>query len=106
MTPAQLRDQIIGQSRDFFVLQNAPKAFIPGQTYIPVTTKVMDADDIVDGTVDFGDLTADAYTMRFDDGVGYWRSQLFRDGVPIAALGWLNPMIAGAAMALSSPERS
>ena len=43
---------------------------------------VMDADDVVEGTVDFSELTADAYAMRFNDGIIYWRSQLFRDGVP------------------------
>jgi glycosyltransferase involved in cell wall biosynthesis len=43
---------------------------------------VMDADDTVVGTIDFSGLTADGYTMRIDDGVVYWRPQLFRDGVP------------------------
>jgi autotransporter-associated beta strand protein len=43
---------------------------------------VMDADDVVEGTVDFSGLTADGYAMRFNDGLTYWRSQLFRDGVP------------------------
>jgi SAM-dependent methyltransferase len=43
---------------------------------------VMDADDIVEGTVDFTGLTADGYSMRFRDGIEYWRRQLFRNGVP------------------------
>lgn len=43
---------------------------------------VMDADDVVVGRPDFGRLTDDGYTMRIDDGVVYWRPQLFRDGVP------------------------
>jgi SAM-dependent methyltransferase/tetratricopeptide (TPR) repeat protein len=43
---------------------------------------VMDADDVVEGTVDFSGLTADGYAMRFNDGIVYWRRQLFRDGVP------------------------
>ena len=43
---------------------------------------VMDADDILVGTADFSRLTADGYTMRIDDGVVYWRPQLFRNGVP------------------------
>ena len=42
----------------------------------------MDADDMVVGTPDFSRLTADGYTMRIDDGVVYWRTQLFRNGVP------------------------
>jgi SAM-dependent methyltransferase len=43
---------------------------------------VMDADDVVEGTIDFTGLSADAYCMRFRDGIVYWRRQLFRDGVP------------------------
>jgi SAM-dependent methyltransferase/tetratricopeptide (TPR) repeat protein len=43
---------------------------------------VMDADDVVVGTVDFGCLSADCYLMRFRDGLTYWRRLLFRDGVP------------------------
>ncbi len=43
---------------------------------------VMDADDVVIGEVDFAALTEDAYEMRFKDGLGYWRRQLFRDGLP------------------------
>jgi SAM-dependent methyltransferase len=43
---------------------------------------VMDADDIVEGTVDFTGLSADGYSMRFRDGITYWRRQLFRNGVP------------------------
>lgn len=43
---------------------------------------VMDADDILIGKPDFRNLTADAYLMLIDDGVVYWRRQLFRDGVP------------------------
>lgn len=42
---------------------------------------VMDADDTVVGKPDFSNLTADGYMMRIDDGVVYWRNQLFRDGV-------------------------
>lgn len=43
---------------------------------------VMDADDILVGEPDFRGLTADAYLMPIDDGVVYWRRQVFRDGVP------------------------
>jgi glycosyltransferase involved in cell wall biosynthesis len=44
---------------------------------------VIDADDIVVGTPDFHRLSADVYQLRYDDGLTYWRRQLFRDG-----LGW------------------
>lgn len=43
---------------------------------------VMDADDTLNGTVDFRGLSADCYLMRFRDGLTYWRRQLFRDGLP------------------------
>jgi len=42
---------------------------------------VIDADDMVVGTPDFGRLGADVYCLRCDDGASYWRRQLFRDGV-------------------------
>jgi glycosyltransferase involved in cell wall biosynthesis len=46
---------------------------------------VIDADDRVVGTPDFGALGADAYRLHYEktNGVSYWRLQLFRDG-----LGW------------------
>ncbi len=43
---------------------------------------VIDADDVVVGTVDFGRLSTDAYQLRYRDGFTYWRRQLFRDGMP------------------------
>jgi glycosyltransferase involved in cell wall biosynthesis len=43
---------------------------------------VMDADDMVVGTVDFSGLSADAYALRYGTGFSYWRCQVFRDGVP------------------------
>jgi tetratricopeptide (TPR) repeat protein len=43
---------------------------------------VMDADDIVSGTIDFNRLGADVYQLRCNDGFIYWRRQLFRDGLP------------------------
>src|ERR1700756_1269395 len=43
---------------------------------------VMDADDTVVGTPDFGRLSADVYQLRYrDGGVMYWRRQGFRDGL-------------------------
>ncbi|BBZ40912.1 tetratricopeptide repeat-containing glycosyltransferase [Mycobacterium conspicuum] len=45
---------------------------------------VIDADDIVVGTPDFTELSADIYRMRLGDAsFMYWRPQLFRDGVPV-----------------------
>jgi len=44
---------------------------------------VIDADDLVVGTPDFGRLGADVYQLRYGGDFTYWRRQLFRDG-----LGW------------------
>ncbi|MFY2860977.1 glycosyltransferase [Mycobacterium sp. THU-M104] len=45
---------------------------------------VIDADDIVTGTPDFTQLSADIYRMRLGDAsFTYWRPQLFRDGVRV-----------------------
>ena len=51
---------------------------------------VMDADDTVEGTIDFGRLSADGYSLRISDGTTYWRRQLFRDGVPWRYVGVLH----------------
>lgn len=51
---------------------------------------MMDADDTVEGTIDFRGLTADGYTLRISDGTIYWRAQLFRDGVPWRYVGVLH----------------
>lgn len=42
---------------------------------------VMDADDTIEGTLDFRDLTADCYWMRLERGTQFWRPLLFRDGM-------------------------
>jgi glycosyltransferase involved in cell wall biosynthesis len=44
---------------------------------------VMDADDLVVGTIDVSDLGADVYQLRYGRDFTYWRRQLFRDG-----MGW------------------
>jgi CDP-6-deoxy-D-xylo-4-hexulose-3-dehydrase len=63
-----LRSQILASSREFFAKNNAPKPFVPGQTYIPVTTKVMDADDtghLVDASLDMW-LTTGRFGKEFE----------------------------------------
>lgn len=42
---------------------------------------VIDADDLVVGTPDFGRLAADVYQLRCGGDLSYWRRQLFRDGM-------------------------
>jgi glycosyltransferase involved in cell wall biosynthesis len=45
---------------------------------------VIDADDLVVGTPDFSQLTADTYLLQYGgpSSLRYWRRQLFRDGMP------------------------
>jgi hypothetical protein len=40
------RTEIISAARQYFKMNNPPKDFIPGQTYIPVTAKVVDDEDL------------------------------------------------------------
>lgn len=42
---------------------------------------VIDADDLLVGTPDFSELTADVYQLQYGPDVTYWRRQLFRDGL-------------------------
>jgi CDP-6-deoxy-D-xylo-4-hexulose-3-dehydrase len=68
MNPAQLRSQIVEDSKRFFGLNHTPKTFVPGESYIPVTTKVMDADDmaaLIDASLDLW-LTAGRYSKQFE----------------------------------------
>ena len=61
------RAPILSAVREFFAKAHGPKEFIAGQTYIPVTTKVMDADDLeilVDASLDLW-LTAGRFAREF-----------------------------------------
>jgi len=51
---------------------------------------VMDADDLLFGTPDFSELTADVYQLHYGPDVSYWRRQLFRDGLPWRYVGVLH----------------
>src|SRR5262249_35720549 len=62
------RSKILESSRQFFELAHSPKVFVPGETYVPVTTKVMDADDLallVDASLDMW-LTTGRYGREFE----------------------------------------
>ena len=65
---ASERARILEDSRKFFALAHAAKPFVPGETYIPVTTKVMDGDDLahlVDASLDMW-LTAGRFAREFE----------------------------------------
>ncbi|WP_231123349.1 glycosyltransferase family 2 protein [Mycobacterium asiaticum] len=50
---------------------------------------VMDADDTIEGTIDFTGLSADVYWLRCRDSetTTFWRPHLFRDGLPVRYVG-------------------
>ncbi|MGI9163155.1 MAG: glycosyltransferase, partial [Mycobacterium sp.] len=56
---------------------------------------VVDADDLVMGTPDFSQLTADAYELRYGDSEDftYWRQQMFRNGLPWRYVGVVHECI-------------
>lgn len=62
------RADIIAASRAFFERDHAPKPFVPGETYIPPTGKVLDADDcanLIDASLDMW-LTAGRHANAFE----------------------------------------
>ncbi|GBQ85695.1 DegT/DnrJ/EryC1/StrS aminotransferase [Gluconacetobacter johannae DSM 13595] len=63
-----LRDQILALTRAHHAAANAQTAFVPGETPVPVTRRVWDAEDVaslVDASLDFW-LTAGRYARRFE----------------------------------------
>ncbi|MFZ9595464.1 MAG: lipopolysaccharide biosynthesis protein RfbH [Bdellovibrionia bacterium] len=63
-----LRSQILSLSRVFFQESLRAKEFIPGESYVPVTAKVMDGDDLahlVDASLDLW-LTAGRFSREFE----------------------------------------
>src|SRR5689334_5616902 len=63
-----LRAEIINQSRSFFEVSHSSKSFVPGETYIPASAKVMDGDDLahlIDASLDMW-LTAGRFSKEFE----------------------------------------
>ncbi len=64
----QLRKDILSQVNDFHAANWPTREFEPGQTYVPVSGKVFDAEDVchaVDASLDFW-LTAGRFSDRFE----------------------------------------
>jgi CDP-6-deoxy-D-xylo-4-hexulose-3-dehydrase len=62
------RQQILAASRQFFEENHSAKPFVPGETYIPPTGKVLDADDcvnLIDASLDMW-LTTGRYGDEFE----------------------------------------
>ncbi len=67
-TARELREQILSLGESFFAEQESGKAFIPGQTYIPCSGKVLDAQDLrhlLDASLDMW-LTAGRHAGAFE----------------------------------------
>ena len=63
-----LREQILSLGDEFFAEQESGKKFVPGQTYIPCSGKVLDANDLrhlLDASLDMW-LTAGRYADAFE----------------------------------------
>lgn len=43
---------------------------------------MIDADDVIHGDLQFHNLQADCYELRYGGDLSYWRPQVFRDGLP------------------------
>lgn len=64
----QARSSVINAAKDFFRQNNQPAPFVPGKTYIPVTAKVVDENDLallVDASLDMW-LTAGRFAREFE----------------------------------------
>lgn len=93
------REAAINSCKDYFKAANQPKPFVPGQTYVPVTAKVVDENDLaylIDASLDMW-LTAGRYARDFEADFGKFfgrvtKSLLVNSGssanlVAISALG-------------------
>lgn len=64
----QARQRVIESAKDFFKESNAAKKFVAGETYVPVTAKVVDEEDLgalIDASLDMW-LTAGRFYNQFE----------------------------------------
>ena len=69
-----LREQILALVNTFHDLEFAPREFVPGETPVPVSGRVFDADDLlhlVDASLDFW-LTTGRFAARFEREFARW----------------------------------
>ncbi|WP_342597480.1 lipopolysaccharide biosynthesis protein RfbH [Cyanobacterium aponinum UTEX 3222] len=70
----QLRDKVLASVVKFYQFKFANRSFIPGQTYIPVSGKVFDEQELtklVDSSLDFW-LTTGRYAAEFEKKFAQW----------------------------------
>jgi len=66
--PSAERQNVLDAAKAFYSATHKPQRFVPGETYIPVTTKVLDQDDLthlVDSCLDMW-LTAGRFSRDFE----------------------------------------
>ena len=85
-TAAELRQQILSLVKTYWETQFAPAEFVPGQSPVPVSGRVFDADELqrlVDSSLDFWLTTgrfADEFERRLSKWVGVRSSSLVNSG--------------------------
>lgn len=73
-TEAELRSQVLAAVQQYYQIKFAARPFIPGQTYIPVSGKVFDEQELlklVDASLDFW-LTTGRYAAEFEERFAEW----------------------------------
>lgn len=68
-TEAELRSQVFQSVQKYYDFKFQPRAFVAGQTYIPVSGKVFDEQELVklvDSSLDFW-LTTGRYAAEFEE---------------------------------------
>ena len=70
----QLRNKVFAALLEYYQVKFAQKSFIPGQTYVPVSGKVFDQEELVklvDSSLDFW-LTTGRYATEFEERFAEW----------------------------------
>ena len=78
-TPQELREQILQLTRAYHAAQWPAKDFVPGQSAVPVSGRVFDADDVaslVDSGLDFW-LTTGRFADAFEEQFAAWMESRF-----------------------------
>ena len=70
----ELRKQVFSAVKEYYKFKFPSRSFIPGQTYVPVSGKVFDQDELiklVDSSLDFW-LTTGRYALEFEERFAKW----------------------------------
>ncbi len=71
------REEIFSAATKYFARNHGPKAFVPGESYIPPSGKVLEADDLValmDASLDLW-LTAGRFAKEFEAEIPKWMNR-------------------------------